>query len=96
MRLGRLHTAADLNRLRADLHRAGHPTLTDPILTAILIHTRHRGLALDALLMHPRPTWLQEIAGEYPWPMPQGSGELADPRSIANDWGPMGTGTDPA
>lgn len=74
-----------MNQLRADLTRADWPDAQLP--DRVLIHViQHIGLetsdiAYTALLQYPRPMWLAEIAGSYPYSL---DAELLDVRDIAN------------
>lgn len=51
---------------------------------------RDHDIAIDALLMHPRPEWLEKIVG--PHPHPPTLGELTNHLDIAdlNEWGHAG------
>lgn len=81
------------NQLRADLTRAHWPehTLPDTALQRIVQHIgldRH-DIAYAALQQYPRPLWLVQIAGAYPYNL---DADALDPRSIASidDWGHAG------
>lgn len=80
------------NKLRAELHRKNSPDhkLAAPTLRRVIQHIGHVDIAVDAMLMYPRPLWLVEIAGAH-WITP-GSHELDDTRDIATpeEWGGLG------
>ena len=80
------------NKLRAELARIGTPDhkLADATLRRVVSHVGRVDIAVDAMLMYPRPLWLVEIAGAH-WITP-GSHELDDARDIAtrDEWGPLG------
>lgn len=64
--------------------------LTDAQISAVFKVVGNAGVCADALVMHPRPSWVEALAGPFP-----ASLELADPNDVASiaEWGSFGEGT---
>lgn len=74
------------HRLRRSAQQFGHQ-LTDSQARKLYERVGEHDLAIDALLMHIRPEWLEQIAGVHPFP--PSLGELLDPKDVADvdEWG---------
>lgn len=81
------------NKLKAELTRLEWPEakLNDITLQRVIQHIglARVDVAIDALTLYPRPLWLTDVAGPFPYNI---DSDLADLTSIADiqDWGPLG------
>lgn len=85
--------AADIRLVRAELRamrRVHGRYVSDPQVAALVAEVGDAGVAADALVMFPRPAWVEVLCGPFP-----ASLELASLEDVASveEFGPLGEGT---